>query len=175
MTRRHSVLFLDCLALALELVPRAVEPAPTDVTDQMQVAGKEARDLHDRLGLLASALHADRPWFHRREHVVEDEVRTHIVAAVLDCLPDTCCRLTRDGPQPTLALLPLRRIVCVRCAGQVRRPPAEDADRCDVCGARNVVTFVPFACQSGPTIISGDACPACADVLGIRAGGEMSA
>jgi hypothetical protein len=64
-------------------------------------------------------------------------------------------------------MLPLQRIACVRCAGIIRRPPPDEADRCDVCEARGVVTFVPFACRQGPVIVSGDACRACAEVLGI--------
>jgi hypothetical protein len=173
-TRRPAGSWPDRLAVARELVACGAPAPSVDLADQLGAAGKEARGLHDRIGALASALHAGRPWYHRREHAVEDDVRAYLVAAVLDCLPDSCSHLRKGGPQPALALLPLRRIACVRCAGQVHRPPAEDAGRWDVCGTRNVMTFVPFAMQLGPTIIGGDACPACADVLGIRAGREMS-
>ena len=48
----------------------------------------------------------------------------------------------------------------------IRRPPPDEADRCDVCGARGVVTFVPFAMRQGPALVIGDACPDCAACSG---------
>ena len=47
-------------------------------------------------------------------------------------------------PQPSADPLPLRRADCTRCVGTIRRPPADEADRCDICGARGVVTFHPL-------------------------------
>ena len=47
------------------------------------------------------------------------------------------------------------------------RPPADESDRCDVCGARGVTTFVPFAMWQGPALVVGDACSYCASTLGI--------
>ena len=90
-----------------------------------------------------------------------------MLAALLDS-PAACCHLKRGGPQPAIVRLPLRRFDCGRCVRTLRRPRPDEADRCDVCGARGVVTFVPFAMRMGPALVLGDACPDCADVLGIR-------
>jgi hypothetical protein len=56
---------------------------------------------------------------------------------------------------------------CERCAATLRRP-VTGADECDVCERPEVLTFVPFAVRWGPAMLAGDACPSCADVLGIR-------
>jgi hypothetical protein len=123
--------------------------------------------LHDRIGAALPILQPDRHWRQRIEVTPSDNVRAHILAAVLDCL-DVCVHLRRGGPQPAFVQLPLRRIDCTRCVRTLRRPPPDEADRCDVCGTRGVMTFTPFACHHGPALVTGDACPSCASTLGIR-------
>jgi hypothetical protein len=167
MTRRCPASFPDRLRLARELVARGARLQPVHLADQHDAARDEARGLHDRIGELLPAVRPDRPWFYRSQTDAPDEVRSYLLASVMGCLGNVCCHLRKSGPQPALVLLPLARIVCTRCAGIIRRPPPEDADRCDVCGARGVTIFSPFACHIGPMIVSGDACPACATVLGI--------
>jgi hypothetical protein len=121
--------------------------------------------MHDHLGAVLPTIAPDRPWHQRVDADPSAAVRAHLIAAVMGCA--SCCHLRKGGPQPTFALLPLRRLVCTRCAGIVRRPVTA-ADECDVCGARGVMMFSPFAVRMGPVIVSGDACQSCADTLGIR-------
>jgi len=173
MTRhRDAAPFQTRRAAARRMIARGTSPAPVHLADQYGAARDEARGLHDRVGALLPILQPDREWFHRAHADPPNEVRAYLLAAVLGCVP--CCHLRRGGPQPALVLLPLRRVACTRCAGTFRRLPPGDEDRCDVCGARGVVMFHPFACHIGPTIVAGDACPGCAGVLGIGTG-EKSA
>ncbi len=116
--------------------------------------------------MLAPILAAERPWHRRTDPDPSTALRAHLLAAVLGCLPNTCCHLRKGGPQPALVLLTQRRVACVRCAATIRRPLTA-GDECDVCGEREVATFHPFACHQGPALITGDACPDCAEVLGI--------
>jgi hypothetical protein len=159
--------FAAHLELARRLIARGPAPLPNHVTDQLDAAGAEARTLHDRIGAALPVLQPDRAWYQRIDSSPSDDVRAYILAATLDCTT-VCTHLRRGGPQPAFVQLPLRRVDCGRCAGTVRRPPADESDRCDVCGARGVVTFMPFAMRQGPALVVGDACAACADVLGIR-------
>jgi len=158
--------FADRLALAYGLIARGLPPSAVHVADQLAAAGAEARVLHDRIGAVLPFLQPDRQWYRRLEVAPSDDVKAYILAAVLDCL-DVCVHLRRGGPRPAFVRLPLRRIECERCVRTLRRPPPDETDRCDVCGARGVVTFVPFAGHHGPSLVVGDACAACADVLGI--------
>jgi hypothetical protein len=112
-------------------------------------------------------LQPDRTWHQRIDADPSDTVRAYLLAATLDCTT-VCIHLRRGGPRPAFVQLPLRRVDCDRCAATIRRPPPDEADRCDVCTRRGVVTFVPFALRQGPALVIGDACPDCADVLGIR-------
>ena len=165
MTPRAS--FADRLALARRLIARGASRPPVQLADQLEAAGKDARVLHDQLGAALPILEPDRDWYRRVDLAPSDETRAYLLAALLDCL-DACVHLRRGGPRPAFVRLPLRRVDCERCVGIIRRPPPDEADRCDVCGARGVGTFVPFAGQHGPALVMGDACPGCADVLGIR-------
>jgi hypothetical protein len=167
-TRHRNVPFTDRLAVARHLIARGAAPMLTHLADQLGAAGREAHRLHERIGGVMQVVQPTRGWRQRMDAALSDEVRAYLVAAVLGCLADTCCHLRKGGPQPALALLPLHRMVCQRCAGIVRRPLADEADRCDVCGQRGVVTFHPFACHLGPTIVTGDACADCAETLGIQ-------
>jgi hypothetical protein len=167
MTRRADVPFPERLALARELVARGPGPATTHLADQYDSAGREARGLHDRIVSLMPLLEPNRPWHQRLDTSPSDDVRAVLLAAVLGCLGQICPHLKRGGPQPAITRLALRRVDCARCVGTVRRPPPEDEDRCDVCGEHGVTVFSPFAVRMGPSLIVGDACPACAETLGI--------
>jgi hypothetical protein len=107
-----------------------------------------------------------RNWRQRIDPDPSDDVKAHLLAATLDCTT-VCVHVRRGGPRPAFVRLPLRRVDCSRCMDTVRRPPPDEADRCDVCGDRGVVTFVPFAVRQGPALVVGDACSDCAAVLGI--------
>jgi hypothetical protein len=157
--------FSERLALARAMIAHGAAPTPVHLADQLRAAGSEVRQIHDRLGAELPALQPDRHWRARVDADPSDDVRAILLAAVMGCLP--CPHLRHGGPQPGIAKLPLRRVDCGRCAQTLRRPPAEDADRCDLCGRRGIVTFVPFAMRSGPLLVAGDACAGCADVLGI--------
>jgi hypothetical protein len=39
---------------------------------------------------------------------------------------------------------------------QTWRPPAQDADRCDVCGRRGIARFTPFELATGPLVLCGE-------------------
>jgi hypothetical protein len=155
------------LEAARQLLARGAAPLPIHEFDQVDAAGTEVRALHDRLSAVLPLLASDRAWRQRVDVSPSDDVRAHILAAVLDCTT-VCVHIRRGGPRPAFVQLPLRRIDCQRCVGTIRRPPPDEADRCDVCGARGITTFVPFAGRHGPALVAGDACPACAGVLGIR-------
>ena len=158
--------FPACLALARRLVARGAARPPAHVADQLDAARSEARMLHDRIGEALPILRPDREWFGRIEIAPTDDVRAYLLAATLDCTT-VCVHLRRGGPRPAFFQFPLRRVDCGRCVGTLRRPPADEADRCDVCGHRGVVVFHPFAMRMGPALVLGDGCLACADVLGI--------
>ena len=158
--------FADRLALARRLIARGASRPPVHLADQLDAAGSEARALHDHIGAALPILQPDRDSRHRIEADPSDDVRAYILAATLDCTA-VCVSLRRGGPRPAFVQLPLRRVDCGCCVGMLRRPPPGEADRCDVCGARGVAMFHPFAMRMGPALVLGDACPGCADVLGI--------
>jgi hypothetical protein len=159
------------LARAYRLLAAGVPPAPVHVADQLDAAGEEAQGIADRLGALLPVLVPDRAWFQRTDASPSVGARALLLAALLGCLGTVCCHLRRGGrrggPQPALVNLALCRVDCARCAQTLRRPPAENADQCDVCDRRGVVTFSPFVVRFGPALIAGDACPTCAGILGI--------
>ena len=165
MTGRAS--FADRLALARRLLARGASRPPVHLADQLAAAGSEARALHDRIGAALPIMQPGRQWYHRTEPRPSTGARAYLLAAVLDCTI-VCVHIRRGGPRPAFVQLALRRVDCERCIRTPRRPPLDEADRCDVCGVRGVVTFVPFAAHHGPALVMGDACPSCADVLGIR-------
>ena len=139
---------------------------PVHLADQLKAASTEVREAHDRLCIVLPLLAPDRTWRQRVEPCSSDDVRANLLAGVLGCTA-FCCHLKRGGPQPAFIRLPLRRGDCGRCVQTLRRPPCDEDDRCDLCGARGVVTFVPFAVRQGPAVIAGDVCRSCATVLGI--------
>src|SRR5215210_5981402 len=119
------------------MVARGATPAPVHLADQFGAAGRAARQLHDRLGAVLPALDPWRHWRHRIDAGVSDDVRAWLLAAMLDCTT-VCIHLRRGGPRPAIVQLPLRRVDCERCTRTVYRPPADEADRCDVCTSRGV-------------------------------------
>jgi hypothetical protein len=164
MTARHN--FPTRLAIARELIARGAPSAPVAVADQLSAAGAEVRQHHDHIAAVMPILEPGRNWRQRIDARPSETVRAYLLAAVLDCA-NVCSHIRKGGPQPTFIQLPLRRIDCGRCVQTLRRPPADEGDRCDTCGTRGEVTFHPFALRMGPALIIGDACPACAGVLGI--------
>ena len=158
--------FANRLAQARALIARGVSPLPVHIADQLGAAGSEAAVLHDRIAAALPILDPHRGWRRLREAVPLDDTRAYLLAALLDCAT-VCPHVRRGGPRPAFVRLPLRRIDCERCTRTLRRPPADEDDRCDVCGARGVATFHPFAVRLGPTLVTGDACPRCAGSLGI--------
>jgi hypothetical protein len=90
--------------------------------------------MHDRLGIVLSILAPERAWHHRIDAIPSDEVKAYLVAVVLGS-EAWCCHLKRGGPQPAVIRLPLRRADCSRCSQTLRKPPANEDDRCDVCGS----------------------------------------
>jgi hypothetical protein len=158
--------FAHRLAAARQMIARGAAGVPGHLADQFAAATGETRQITDRLGVLMPVLQPDRHWRQRVEAQPSDDVRAYLLAGLLAC-GDVCPHLRRGGPQPAVVCLALGRTDCTRCVGTLRRPSAEDDDRCDVCGRRGVVTFVPFAMRSGPLLVAGDACADCASVLGI--------
>jgi len=142
-----------------------LDRVPLHERDQIAAAAVSTRNLVDLAAIEMRARQPERGWHGPIERPSESEPMAVLAAAVLDCLERTCVHLRREGPQPAVVSLPLRRVDCRRCAATVRRPPAGDSDRCDVCGQRGVITFVPFVCGSGPLLVLGDACPSCASRL----------
>jgi len=159
--------FATRLELARRMVARRAAHPPVHLADQLDAAGAEARVLHDQIGAVLPVLQPDRAWYQRIEADPSDDVRAYILAAILDCTT-VCVHIRRGGPQPAFVQLPLRRVDCGRCVRTLRRPPPDEADRCDVCDRRGVVTFSPFAVRQGPLLLIGDACQPCATTLGIR-------
>jgi hypothetical protein len=164
MKRRHD--FATRLRLTHAMIARGAPSPAGHVADQLGAASRDTRVLHDRLGAVLPLLAPDRNWRQRLDTSPSDDVRAYLLAAVHDCTA-VCCHLKRGGPQPAIIRLPLRRVDCGRCVQTLRRPPAGEDDRCDLCGARGVVMFVPFACRQGPALIAGDVCTACAGLLGV--------
>ena len=161
-----AVTFADRLAQARALVARGAQPLPGHLADQLGAAGAEAGALHDRIGAALPILDPRRGWRRREEAAPSDETRAYLLAALFGCAA-VCVHLRRGGPRPAFVRLPLRRIDCERCTRTLRRPPSDEDDRCDICGARGVAIFHPFAVRLGPTLVLGDACAGCAGGIGI--------
>lgn len=153
------------LALARRMVARGPVALAPHVTDQLDAAGRETKRFHDRLGRVLPALEPARNWRQRTDLDPDDDTRALLLAALLGCV-NVCVHLRRGGPQPSFARLPLRRVDCGRCSQTIVRPVVA-ADVCDICDAGGIDVFHPFAVNRSPLLIAGDACPGCADVLGI--------
>lgn len=164
--KRQPASFADRLALARQMVARRAPQPPVHLADQVGAAGREVRQIHDRLVSVLPLIEPGRRWRQRMDSEPSDEVRAYLLAATMGCTT-ICVHLRRSGPQPTICRLPLRRIDCQRCVQTLYCPPADEDDRCDVCSDRGVVIFFPFSVRLGPAMLVGDACPSCASVLGI--------
>jgi hypothetical protein len=166
-SRQPAAPFRDRLALARRMVARGTTSAPVHLADQLAAASTDARRWHDRLGVVLPAVDPARRWYHHTDGAPSDDTRAYLLAALLGCTT-VCLHLRRGGPRPAVARLPLHRVDCERCSATLYRPPVGEDDRCDICTARGVTTFVPFAIRLGPALLAGDACPTCVGVLGIR-------
>ena len=154
------------LTIARQMITRGVGCLSQQEYDQVEAAVRDSRRIASDAARLVRLLQSDRGWCERTQSAMETEQRVYVLAALLDCVRATCIHLRREGPQPAFVQLPLRRVVCRRCVAILRKPPAEDADRCDVCGERGVERFVAFLLNNGPLVMGGDVCPSCAQVLG---------
>jgi hypothetical protein len=143
------------------LAARRAEPIPGHMQDQVLAAAAEMQHLVAPLinYWRANSL-AERPG--------DAILQVHLIATMLDSR--TCCHLRRSGhPQPMWGLLAFRLLVCHRCFHTYRRPPADEADRCDVCGSRGHSRFWPIQVSVGPAVFLGDAGSCCAEALGLIA------
>ena len=159
-----GALFRDRLAAARRLVTINTAQMAAGMADQVEAASGESFEALVAAGVVLALVQPDRKWHFSTQDAPTDEVKAHLVAGILGCVP--CVHLRRGGPQPAMAALPLRRVDCRRCTATKRLPPKGDADRCDLCGRRDVQMFVPFTATYGPVLVGGDLCPDCADVLG---------
>lgn len=166
MTARQPSPFRDRLCLARTMIARRPATAPIHLRDQLAAAGRDVRQLHDRLGAVLPMIEPERHWRQRMDTVPSDETRAVLLAALLGCTA-ICLHLRRGGPRPAIARLALHRVDCQRCVATLYRPPEGEDSLCDVCGAPEVLTFYPFGVRSGPVLLVGDACGDCAAVLGI--------
>ncbi|MDP9403843.1 MAG: hypothetical protein M3P85_11090 [Actinomycetota bacterium] len=145
------------------LKERGEPDLPTHLTDQLGAASAEAHHRLYALRATMAVVSPDRAW-RKSVDLDLDEARARMLAALADLRP--CPHLRRpQSPRPALALLALRLLVCDRCAATVRNPPPDEADRCDVCGKREVEVFTPLGLQVGPMVLIGDACGDCATGL----------
>ena len=132
--------------------------------DQLGAAAREANDYLLRLRDVLSAIDPERRWSSAAGRgEVPDKVTALVVEALAGMRP--CPHLRRGGPQPAWARLPLHRLDCRRCLATMRRPPPDEGDRCDWCGARGQVVFRAIAIQLGTVVVLGDAGRCCAGVL----------
>ena len=143
-------------------------PVPVRLDDQFKAASVDAGRLQERIGTVMPLVEPGRNWRQRQEPRPSTDMRAYLIAG-LSSWTALCPHLRREGSQPTIVSLPLRRIDCERCVQTVRCPPADEADRCDLCGQRGVNMFHPFSVRWGPLLVMGDVCPARAATPGIRA------
>jgi hypothetical protein len=160
--------FAERLEAAYQLIAHASEIVagiPGHTRDQMAAASHEMGTWEEPQFNILRMLDPNRGW-RRRDDGPSARQCAYILAAQMGTRP--CRHLRQGGPQPAFVKLPLYRTVCQRCAHQIIRPPKSDDDRCDVCGTHGHTIFTPFLFHVAYMAIGGDACQACADVLGIR-------
>jgi hypothetical protein len=165
MTSRSPAPFAERLALARQMVARRAAQPPVHLADQLGAAGREVRQIHDRLIAVLPTIEPGRNWRQRLDNEPSDETRALLLASLLGCQA-ICTHLRRGGPRPAIARLALRRVDCQRCVQTLHRP-ATGADECDVCESPETLTFFPFSVRQGPLMLVGDACGTCARTLGI--------
>lgn len=160
---KGEVPFQIRLAEARQMLAHArLSRLATHEVDQVQAACRHAALMTAHT---AEVLKFVQPWRGWREKInaPNDDEHAYLVAAILGCQP--CIHLRKEGPQPAIAQLPVRLMLCQRCAATLRKPPADEDDRCDVCGRRGVGWFVPFIVRTGTFLVGGDACGECADAM----------
>ncbi|MGI8753577.1 MAG: hypothetical protein ACR2MN_14945 [Acidimicrobiales bacterium] len=150
----------DRLALARHILAGPGPSLPDHVIDQLGAASAQVAAGIARAGRVMPALQPLSGWSARPSTTTSADQLAHLLAGLLGCRP--CHHLRREGPQPVVAALPLRQLDCHRCSGTFRNPPPGDADRCDLCGRRNVVVFTPVVAGYGPATVIGDLCDGCA-------------
>lgn len=156
--------FDDLLAAARSAV-RESGPAPTSSElDQLLAASGEARTAMRDMQHVLADLAPDRTWSPMRSSDAGEEIAARVMVA-MSFVEHVCPHLRSGGPQPAFVKLALHRIDCARCGGTVRRPPADEDDRCDWCGGRGVERFQPLVMQGGPLVVMGDACGDCAAAM----------
>jgi hypothetical protein len=155
---------------ALHKINRAnpIADLPSQLVDQLDAAHAEAFAQLRRFGAVEAHLESGR-W--TRPPVTSDDV-TRVIdtqACVMAAMGDgdwrVCVHLKRTPGQPAYVLLPVRRVDCERCIGTFRRPPDDEDDRCDLCGARGVTKFWPLRVAASYWIVLGDTCRPCARPL----------
>lgn len=132
--------------------------------DQLDAARRDTEELIGRLSVVVKAVEPGRGWSGIESGHASPEARALILSALTSTV--RCRHLQEGGPQPAITMLAVHATDCVPCSRTFRRPPDDEADRCDfACGARGVETFTPVALQLGPYMILGDACARCAELL----------
>lgn len=133
------------------------EPGFGAFLDQLDAATTEARGR--TLGL------AGEGPFRHDPHLLDP---SPVVAALLYAALRSsveCGHLQPNAPQTVLAILPLRRIMCQKCAVlALNEPEPEDDGQCDWCRAPTEM-FYAAVVQWGPMIVYGDACADCRAVI----------
>lgn len=145
---------------------------PDQLADQIRAATADAHGFVHRFAALAAVIEPNR-WAQVAPRSNDDDNATkeawlRIMLAVEG--GKVCQHLRTGGPQPATARLALHRVDCQRCLATVRRPPADEADRCDWCGERDIETFLPIVVHVGPLVAIGDACTTCGTALRTAAG-----
>jgi hypothetical protein len=155
--------FTERLELARHLVAHGSTP-PAHELDQLDAAARETREQIGVVGVLLTLAQPTRGWRHAHRSGTPEQ-QAYLTAALLGCR--SCIHIRRSGPQPVVATLALRRIDCRRCANTLRRPSADDGNRCEMCDRRGISWFVPFVAAMGPLLVAGDVCQSCARILNV--------
>jgi hypothetical protein len=158
---------------------RIAETIPPEVADEVATVLQP----HTRVAIAAVERLATHPAWQRAyggeltvlsgqaaiRHAREITART--LAAIELAGARTCPHLDLDSllatPQGvhSFVLLGYRCVACRACARAMadagEEPDPADADRCDWCGMREVITFYPLVLPMGPSVVVGDACTAC--------------
>lgn len=143
---------------ALHSHPDLTPNLPVGLADQLEAAARDTANethrfaTHHRIGGLAQY---DNP-----ETALDFQARVY--AAMEDGEWTACPHIQRTPAQPTYVLLPARSLVCGACVHTAPTPPADEADRCDLCGTRDVTAFLPLLAASLHWLIVGDICETCA-------------
>lgn len=163
--RTHAEL-LDAARLYVHYIHGQSAPLGP-LRDQYQAASAETKNMAAELAILLPLLDSERAY----ESYFDDdqdhapEVNARILAAIAINRCRICPHLRHEGPQPAVVALAVHRISCRRCTATVCKPPADEDDRCDWCGAVEVLEFIPITISVGPLIVTGDACRSCGEAL----------